>query len=317
MYIENPIYLYLLLVVIPLLVWIEIYSTKRRKKLVLKFSNLPAIKRISKKKSLAHQVTSLAFYLGLISLFIALANPHLPLALERKGVNFVLVIDTSGSMKANDYKPSRLEAAKNAAKLLIERIHPQDYIGVIAFSDSVRIVSYLTPMKEKVIEKLESIKEPEGKTAIWDAVISAVEMASSIPNKKSVIILLSDGANNAGKHSIDDAIKYAKAKGVQVYAIGMGSEKPVRYIAGYDLFGDPIYSEAVLDESSLKKIAKETNAQYFKSVSEEMLGEIYSKLPEIIKREPEEVSVKDWFIFLAIFCFFVTIYLKHFKYRIL
>ena len=137
-------------------------------------------------------------------------------------------------------------------------------------------------------------------------------MATSIPNKKKVIILLSDGVNNAGVVSPKEAVKYAKANKIQVYTVGMGSEKPV--ILGYDFFGNPQYAE--LDEATLKYIAKETGGKYYKSVNEHTLDEIYKNIGENIKREWENTSIKDWFFVAALVILLINAYIIYGKYRI-
>jgi len=227
-------------------------------------------------------------------------------------VNVVLVIDDSGSMAATDYKPTRLEAAKNSAKILIESLKPKDNVGIVIFESGATTASYLTPFKDRAIEKLMAIKQKEGKTAIGDGLSLAVDMATSIPNKKKVIILLSDGVNNAGVVSPQEAIEFAKTNNIQVYSVGMGSEKPV--ILGYDFFGNPQYAK--LDEELLRKIADETDGKYYKSVDENTLDEIYRNIGENIEREWEDTSIKDWFFAGALLSLLLNIYIIYWKYRI-
>ena len=138
-------------------------------------------------------------------------------------------------------------------------------------------------------------------------------MATSIPNKKKVVILLSDGVNNAGVISPADAIKFAKSNEIQVYTIGMGSEEPV--ILGRDWFGRPQYAE--LDEETLKTIAKETGGKYFKSVDTNTLDDIYKNISQDIKREKEETNIKDLFFLAAALTLLIEIYLRYGKKRII
>ncbi len=119
-------------------------------------------------------------------------------------------MDVSGSMAATDYKPSRLDAAKQSAKSLVDGLDIKDNAGVVIFSSGATTSAYLSPYKEKVLEKLMSIKQTEGETALGDGLALAVDMATSIPNRKKVIILMSDGVNNEGVISPDEAVKFAK-----------------------------------------------------------------------------------------------------------
>lgn len=243
----------------------------------------------------------------------ALADPHIPLRQTKEGVNVVIVMDISGSMAVTDYKPTRLEAAKESARILINELSSKDNAGIVVFSSGATTSAYLSPYRDKVLEKLAAIKQTEGETALGDGLALAVDMATSIPNKKRVIILMSDGVNNAGVINPDEAIRFAKTNGIQVYTVGIGSQDEV--ILGSDWLGNPQYAN--LDEATLQKIAKETNGQYFKSVDSSTLSRIYSELPKKIEREPEYSSIKDWVILVSIGILLAELYLRFGRYRIL
>jgi Ca-activated chloride channel family protein len=268
----NP-YWFAAMLLLPVVWYFYRESIKKKKSLAIKFSNISLIKEagIGKSKSKAKEVL---FYLNLLLialLITALADPHIPLKQTKEGVNVVMVMDVSGSMAANDYKPTRLEAAKESAKILIDELDYKDNSGIVIFSSGATTSAYLSPYREKVFEKLSVIKQTEGQTALGDGLALAVDMATSIPNKKKVIILMSDGVNNAGVISPDEAISFAKTNNIQVYTVGIGSNENV--ILGYDPFGRPQYAQ--LDEATLQKIALETNGQYFKSVDSSTLEKIY------------------------------------------
>ena len=310
----NPFILFLLFLV-PIIGYLYYISIKKKRESIIKFSNLSLIKSAMGGKS--HNFRKHVYiYLSLIIiglLIIGFSDPHIPLKTTKEGVNVVLAIDISGSMQANDYKPTRLEAAKRSAKLLIDNLDNKDNVGVVVFESGATTSSYLTPFRKKVLIKLEGIAPKEGRTAIGDGLALAVDMATSIPNKKKLIILLSDGVNNAGVISPEEAVAYSKANKIQVYTIGMGSEGKV--VLGYDWFGNPQYAE--LDEATLKAIASETNGQYFKSVDDKTLDEIYKTISKEIEREKEPVSIKDWFFALALILLIFQLYIQYGKYRIL
>ncbi|MCE8424696.1 MAG: VWA domain-containing protein [Candidatus Methanoperedens sp.] len=308
----DPVW-FLALLLLPLIWYFYIRSIKKKKAAAIKFSNISLIKEAGAGISKAKEVL---FYMNilLISLLItALADPHIPLTQTKEGVNVVVVMDVSGSMAATDYKPTRLEAARESAKILINGLNMKDNAGVVIFSSGATTSAYLSPFKDKVLEKLSAIKQTEGETAIGDGLALAVDMATSVPNKKKVIILMSDGVNNAGVISPDDAIRFAKTNNIQVYTIGIGSNEKV--ILGYDWFGRPQYAD--LDEATLQKIAEVTNGEYYKSVDSKTLEHIYSALPEKIEREPEDSSIKDWVIMAAIGVLLAELYLRFGRYRIL
>ena len=303
----------IILLILPGLIYLYKVYKDKKKSAALKFSSVGIIKEsLVRKRNLRAHIPFILIFLAILLLMIGLADPRIPLKTTKEGVNVVLVIDDSGSMAATDYKPTRLEAAKEAAKILINSLQPKDYVGIVIFESGATTACYLTPFKEKAIEKLMAIKQREGRTAIGDGLSLGIDMATSIPNKKKVIILLSDGVNNAGVVTPDEAIEFAKTNKIQVYTVGMGSEKPV--ILGYDFFGNPQYAE--LDEATLKKIAKETGGKYYKSVNEHTLGEIYKNIGENIEREWEQVSIKDWFFAAALIILLINVYIIYGKYRI-
>ena len=309
----EPSYL-LLLLVLPLLYYIYRIALKKKREATLKFSSLGLIKRAQPSNFIWRKHLSfILLALILTALILAIADPHIPLKKLKKGVNVVLVLDTSGSMQATDFKPSRIEAAKLAAKTLIESLKPKDNIGIVVFNNGATTSSYLTPLKERALDKLASIHAQNGATAIGDGLALAVDMITSIPNKKKVIILLSDGVNNAGVIKPDEAVGYAKKNNIQVYTVGLGSEG--KTIIGYDWFGNPQYAD--LDEAMLKKIAYETGGEYYRAVDEDTLNQIYKGLSDKIKREKEDTSIKDWFIALAIILLGAELYFRYGKYRII
>jgi Ca-activated chloride channel family protein len=264
------------------------------------------LKKVVAKKRIKENMITILILISIFSLFVALADPQMRLLGEKEGVNVVLVIDSSGSMLAKDFEPNRMEAAKESAISFIDQLSLKDLVGVISFSDSPKIVSFLTNDKNKAIEKTKTIVASGG-TAIGDGLAFGVDMVSSVPNKKKLVILLSDGEQTTGQISIDDAISYAKSKEVIVYTIGVGSNQNV--VLGYDWFGRPQYAK--LDEESLKKIAQETSGKYFRATDTVSLKEIYDTLPKIIKKEKELQSIKDWFVSLSLLLLIVSFILKY------
>lgn len=309
---ENP-YWFAALLIIPIVWYFYSESVKKKKALAMKFSNISLLKEAGLKKSKAKEVLFYMNLLLIVLLVTALADPQIPLTQTKEGVNVVVVMDVSGSMAANDYKPTRLDAAKESAKILIDELHSKDNSGIVIFSSGATTSAYLSPYKDKVLDKLSAIKQTDGETALGDGLALAVDMSTSIPNKKKVIVLMSDGVNNAGVISPDNAISFAKTNNIQVYTVGIGSNENV--VLGYDWFGRPQYAQ--LDETTLQKIAKETNGQYFKSVDSSTLEKIYSELPQKIEREPEDTSIKDWFVMAAIGVMLGQLYLRFGRYRIL
>ena len=281
------------LLILPGLFFLYRKIISKKKKEAIKFSNLEFIKSAEANKRKSHRDLWLLFIslAAIGSMIVGFANPHIPLEQSKEGVNVVLVVDVSGSMQATDYKPDRLEAAKNSAKILVESLLPKDNSGIVIFGTGATTAAYLSPDKDKVLEKLSNIAPTNGETAIGDGLSLGIDMATSIQNQKKVVILLSDGVSNAGVISTSEAISFAKSNNIQVYTVGLGSKD--KTLLGYDFFGNPQYAE--LDENTLKSIADKTGGKYFKSVDPKTLNEIYQNIISDIKREKEETNIKDWF----------------------
>ena len=296
------------IIIVILLISLYFFKIKNYKYHTKKISTSPVLNKVVKKRSRKDKIMSIMLLISLFSLFIALADPMMRLKNEKEGVNLILTMDSSGSMTAKDFQPNRISSSKSSAKAFVRQLDLKDNVGVVGFSDTTRIVSFMTNDKEKVIEKISSIKA-DGGTAIGDGLAMSVDMVTSIPNKKKLVILLSDGEQTTGQISIPDAILYAKAEEVVVYTIGIGSEDPVSL--GRDFWGRQQFAR--LDEESLKLIASETGGQYFRATDSVKLNEIYDSLPEIIKKEKELQSVKDWFIWLSILLLSGTFITKYWK----
>jgi len=214
-------------------------------------------------------------------------------------------------------KMAWLEAAKESALTLIDSLEVKDSVGVVKFSNGATTVSYLTPFKDRASTKVEAIPMTgcDG-TDIGDGLATAVDMASSIPNKKKIVIFLSDGEQTAGTFKPQEAIKFAKDNKVQVYTIGMGSTGKV-YFECPGPFGLPQRGEAVLKDDVLETIATQTGGKYFKSVDKNTLDEIYKTISDDIKREKEPTSIRMWLFSLAFLILIIDLYLRYGKYKII
>ncbi len=311
---SDPAWL-LALFLVPVLAGVYLWIAKRKKQEAIRFSHLAFVKSAlgdTKKSRRSHLLFGIALA-AIALLIIGLADPHIPLEQTKEGANVVLVIDDSGSMQATDYQPSRIDAAKSAADILVKSLDAKDNAGVVIFESGATTAAYLSPDKDRVREKLAAIAPKAGQTAIGDGLALAIDMAKSIPNRKSVVILLSDGVNNAGVISPDEAVGFANAANIQVFTVGMGSAKPV--VLGYDWLGNPQYAE--LDEATLQGIAQKTGGKYFKSVSDQTLNEIYGSLNQQITREKEETSIRNVFIAGALILLCIELWLRYGRGRII
>ena len=306
----NALFLFLL---IPILIFVYHKYNSNKKDSILKFSSIKIIeKAIVKKNTIRKHIPFVLVMVVLSLIIIALANPQTVTIGVEKGVNIGIVLDGSESMAASDYKPTRLEAAKNAVNSLVTKINVKNNVGVVLFETGATTISYLTPIKEKTLDSISLIQQGSGATAIGDGLSLGIDMVSSIPDKKRVIILLSDGIQNSGLVTPQQAIQYALINNVQIHTIGIGSEKPV-YLRD-DIYGEPQYAE--LDEITLRDVSDSTGVSYFKSLDEETLNQILLDLSSNMEYEKELSTIRDWFIGLAIASLLLDMYIIYGKYRI-
>jgi Ca-activated chloride channel family protein len=243
------------------------------------------------------------FISAIISLIIGLARPRISSvdkSITVEVIDIVLVLDTSSSMLAEDFKPNRLEAVKDAAKKFIQN-RKGDRIGLLVFGKDTFIQCPLT-IDYSVLNNLLSevtVMEPKyDGTAIGVAIANGVNRLRNSDSKSKVIILLSDGSNNVGSIDPISAAKIAKKYGIKVYTIGAGTNQSITQIPGRGFVRNEI------DEKTLKGIADETNAKYFRATDKQSLSGIYS---EIDKLEKSEINVSYFSSYQEIYIWFLIV----------
>ncbi|MFH1799199.1 MAG: VWA domain-containing protein [Candidatus Omnitrophota bacterium] len=289
-----------LCVLIPLLVYLS-RKFDKSKESSLRFSNQDLIKGL--KPSLKAVLSSRFIYLRALSLFLLILAFARPQAVFEKtktyveGIDIVLAVDTSTSMRAMDFKIGgkrydRLEAVKNVVTDFIRK-RPNDRIGMVAFAALAYTVCPLTLDHDWLEENLErtSIGMIEDGTAIGTAISSSLNRLKNTEAKGKIIILLTDGRNNAGNISPLIAAETAKALGIKVYTVGAGTKGLAPYPVK-DIFGNVTLTpvEIEIDEELLKKIAETTGAGYFRAVDMASLREIYGEIDKIEKVPIEETG---------------------------
>ena len=305
----NALFLFL---IIPGIVIFYLKSNLKNKKSVLKFSSLQIIEKSTKKNNFRKHLPFGILMSILAIMIIALANPQVLTPDDVKAINFVVVLDGSESMSATDYTPTRLESAKKSIISTISKMNPKNNVGVILFETGATTISYLTPIKEKTINAISSIKQTSGSTAIGDGIVLGVDMASSIPDKKKIVLLLSDGTHNSGFATTLEATKYAINNNVQIHTVGIGSEKPI--FLRNDIYGEPQYVQ--LDEDTLIKISQQTGGNYFKSSNQETLEDVLFTINSELEYEMKYDSLRDWCIVIVIVLSLINVYIVYGKYRI-
>jgi Ca-activated chloride channel family protein len=203
---------------------------------------------------------------------------------EGEGVDIVLAIDVSGSMTAQDFTPNRMEAAKKVAQDFIDS-RLTDRIAVVIFSGESFTQCPLTTDRAVLKSAVDNIRNGllEDGTAIGDGLATSVDRLRSSKTKSKVIILLTDGENNGGLIGPANAKEIAKAFGVKVYTIGVGTEGyapfPVRTAMGVVMQQQKV----TIDEKLLKEIADETGGKYFRAKDNASLAGIYKEIDGLEK----------------------------------
>ncbi|MFH0894597.1 MAG: VWA domain-containing protein [Bacteroidota bacterium] len=212
--------------------------------------------------------------------------------ISMKGIDIVVAQDISGSMLAEDFKPNRLDAAKEVGIDFING-RPNDRVGLVAFSGESFTQCPITTQHDILQSQYEALESGmiEDGTAIGDGLATAVNRLRSSEAKSKVIILLTDGVNNRGSVDPVTAAEIAEAFGIRVYTIGVGRQGYAPYPFKTNFGIQYRNVEVQIDEKLLQKIAEMTNGKYFRATNKEKLREIYS---EIDKLEKTKVNVKEY-----------------------
>ncbi|MCU0332005.1 MAG: VWA domain-containing protein [Ignavibacteriaceae bacterium] len=230
-------------------------------------------------------------------LIIALARPQSFTSGENvttEGIDIAMVLDISGSMLAEDFKPNRLEAAKNVIDNFVEG-RTSDRIGLVIFSREAFTQCPLTIDYNVLRNLLLDIRSGiiQDGTAIGNAIANGVNRLKESDAKSRIIILLTDGVNNAGEVDPRSAADIAKAFGIRIYTIGVGTRGEAPYPVQTP-FGTRYQMVPVeIDEALLSEIAEITGGQYFRATNNRALAEIYEKIDKLEKTKIEITSYKN------------------------
>lgn len=247
----------------------------------------------------------------LILLIVAASRPQLynvSRDIRSAGVDIMLCLDTSGSMRALDFQldgepVSRLTAVKKVVSEFVKK-REMDRIGLVVFGEEAFTQSPLTMDKGLLLSLVGDMEigMAGDRTAIGSAVAIGGKRLKDLKAKSKILVLLTDGRNNAGDITPEQAADAVRALGVKIYAIGVGGKGPAPFKVK-TLFGTRIVHQRVdLDEKTLKNVAKIGDGMYFRAADSKQLSEIY----DIIDREEKtEIKVKEFFHFRELYHYFL------------
>ena len=288
-----------LLALVPLLGFWE-WWRRRRKQEGLRFSTLGAAKQMPQTLNARLRGVPVLLRMGALVLgILALARPqerNVTRERQTEGIDIMMVLDTSTSMRAQDFKPNRFEAARDVGAEFI-RSRTTDRVGLVVFAAKAFTQAPLTLDYDFLQEMLEDVDIGviEDGTAIGTALAMAVNRLRESEAKSKVVVLLTDGQNNRGEIDPVTAAEVAEAVGVRVYTIGVGTHGKAPYVVDHPFGGQRRRMVPVeIDEDMLEKVAAITGGKYFRATDKEGLRSVYAEISELEKTEVEEHVYIDY-----------------------
>ena len=291
----NPTYLYLLLLLIPMIGWYVYKLRKSQASLQVSSTEAFEVAGATSWKVYLRHVPFALRTLAIALLIVVLARPQSTDSWQNsttEGIDIVMAMDISTSMLAEDLKPNRLEAAKDVAASFING-RQNDNIGLVVFAAESFTQCPLTIDHGVLLNLFKDIQPGiiQDGTAIGLGLANAVSRIKDSQAKSKVIILLTDGVNNTGEIAPVTAAEIAKTFGIRVYTIGVGTQGEAPYPIP-TAFGVQYQNVPVeIDEQVLKQIASTTGGQYFRATDNSSLKEIYSEIDQL---EKTKISVQEF-----------------------
>jgi Ca-activated chloride channel homolog len=301
----NP---YLLLLLVPVVaLFISAYFYQSKKKHSLRIGTTSALKNTYSKYYYKVLIPELLFLLTAILLVIAIARPqtgNVNRDIKKNGIDIMLALDISGSMQLNDFKPNRLEASKAVARDFVNG-RKQDRIGLVVFAGESFLQCPLTTdydVVEGLISNMEIVPQSLDGTAIGLAISNCINRLRDTESKSKVVILLTDGENNAGDVDPMTAAGFASDFGIKIYTIGMAGSGGVT--------NQGFFSQRIppLNDRLLKSISEKTGGRFYRADSEEKLKEVWEEISSLEKTEIDARQYMNWYeeYFLYILIAFIS-----------
>jgi Ca-activated chloride channel family protein len=215
-----------------------------------------------------------------------------------RGIDIVIAVDVSGSMLAKDLKPNRMEALKKVASNFVQQ-RPNDRIGLVVYAAEAYTKTPVTSDKAVVLDAVNSIKYDnvlQDGTGIGMGLTTAINRLKDSKAKSKVIILLTDGVNNAGFIEPETASDIAEQYGIKVYTIGIGTNGMAEFPYAIAPNGQFLFRmmQVEIDENLMRSIARKTGGKYFRATSNSKLRQIYNEINKLETTEIEELKYYDY-----------------------
>lgn len=323
----NPEFFWLFLLIPIAIAWF--FWKKNKQSTTLKISSLQGFKNSNSTMVKLKPLLNVLRLLALSSLIIAMARPRtVDVSNQTKttrGIDIVMAVDVSGSMLAKDLKPNRMEALKRVASDFVEE-RPNDRIGLVVYASEAYTKTPVTSDKAIILDAIKSIKYDnvlQDGTGIGMGLATAVNRLKDSKAKSKVIILLTDGVNNAGFIEPETAADIARQYGIKVYTIGIGTNGMAEFPYAIAPNGQFLFQmmQVEIDEQLLRNIARKTEGKYFRATSNSKLVEIYESINKLETSEIKELRFYDYdekyrpFVWFAGFLILLEIGLRNTVYR--
>jgi Ca-activated chloride channel family protein len=286
------------LLAVPAIVALYIYRERRRRSSAAGFANpalLPNV--VASAPGLRRHLPPAVLLVALAALIVGIARPHATVTTPVEEATVVLAVDVSRSMTASDVRPTRLAAARSAARAFLRKVPEKFRVGVVSFASRAVVALPPTDDRELVEESLTQLRSGEG-TALGDAVALSTRIAQSrrtsvgtVP--PAAVLLISDGANEGGRLTPAAAVQRARSRGVRVYTVVLGTAngRVERRLAGG-------YREIIRvppSPETLRQIALATRGRFFTASNDARLRQVYERLGSRLGRTTESREITDLF----------------------
>lgn len=293
---ENIEFLWLLLIIPLLIVWQWFKNKQQSPELKFPGASLLAAQGanwLAKLRPLLYALRLIAIALVIVAMARPRTSEENSKTKSAEGIDIVMAIDVSTSMLSKDLRPNRLEATKKvAADFITER--PNDRIGMVVYAGESYTQTPLTSDHKIILNTMQDIKNGliQDGTAIGMGLATAVNRLKDSKAKSKVIILLTDGENNAGEIDPMTAAQLAEEFKIRAYTIGVGTKGTAPTPYAYDMRGNLVYKNLPvnIDEDLLKNIAQQTGGKYFRATDNEKLNEIYAEIDKLEKTKLQELK---------------------------
>jgi Ca-activated chloride channel family protein len=307
-------WLLLLLGLVPLVVAFVVWIERRSARYTVAFTNLDVLASVAvtRRSTWRRWVPLALFLLALVFATTALGRPNAPVATATSRATVVLLVDVSGSMRADDVKPTRLGAAQEAMSVFLDHVPKHVRVGLVSFSTSPQLLVPPTTNRQIMREGIDLL-EPESGTAIGDGLQDAVNtVLSSVgahaPRGKdgripAAIVLLSDGAQTRGSLAPLQGAQLAKQSGIPVYTIALGTRSGVLHDQGGFGFGFGGGGSFPVppDPATLGAIAQATGGIAYQAQSAEKVQAVYKRLSNSVATHQQRREISSWFVGAAAF----------------